>query len=86
VCDAGYAPLTLAAEYNASPAVCRLLIEHGADASLRDLENKTAFDYATSEEVKTVLRQVRVPADASSRCAQDDKHAATLFCFACKES
>ena len=48
--DDGWTPLMLAVRYNGSPEVLKLLIEMGADVSIKDKEGKRALDYADENE------------------------------------
>ena len=46
----GYSPLHHAAEFTDNPAIIELLLAAGADASARDLDGKTPWDYARENE------------------------------------
>ena len=46
----GWTPLMFAADSNSNPEILRILIENGADISIKNSEDKNAFDYADENE------------------------------------
>ncbi|KAL4709897.1 hypothetical protein ACJJTC_003860 [Scirpophaga incertulas] len=55
--DSGNTPLHMAAKWGYE-SIARLLIENGADPSLQNRSNKTAFDYAHNLNILQVLKSV----------------------------
>ena len=55
VTQGGFTALMCAA-YNSHEGCVRLLVEAGADRSIKDNEGKTALDWAKTEAIKAILR------------------------------
>ncbi|KAK4337151.1 hypothetical protein RND71_043369 [Anisodus tanguticus] len=56
----GFTPLHEASQKGRT-SLCALLLNHGADPTLRNLENQTALDLATAEDVRCLLMDALAP-------------------------
>lgn len=56
----GFTPLHEASQKGRT-SLCALLLNHGADPTLRNLENQTALDLATAEDVRCLLMDAMAP-------------------------
>jgi len=76
----GFTPLHEASQKGRTP-LCALLLNHGADPTLRNLENQTALDLATAEDVRCLLMDAMAPLDLKSCASSNSKDSKNKNCL-----